>query len=161
RYRPHNLLLNSLGPGPHEETADEFQCSFAATVTELLMLYDDGILVRMPKYPSGIYLAFESSHFGSDQFQWRHVRVILVAICCDHPAMCKVGGFADHRSNKFPCSQCKITHDDIQTPAGLKVDGKCPSRVLFTKMLILLNTFPRRNGEKHKWDGPAHCLAPC
>ncbi|KAJ7753057.1 hypothetical protein DFH07DRAFT_774194 [Mycena maculata] len=80
RYRPRNLLLTSLAPGPHEETADELQRSFAATVTDLLMLYDDGILVQTPKYPN------------------------------------------DHKSAKFPCPRCSITHDDIQTPSGLKVD---------------------------------------
>ncbi|KAJ7714113.1 hypothetical protein DFH07DRAFT_763144, partial [Mycena maculata] len=116
RYRPRNLLLTSLAPGPHEETADELQRSFAATVTDLLMLYDDGILVQTPKYPNG-----------------RRVRVILVAICCDHPARCKIGGFSDHKSAKFPCPRCSITHDNIQTPSGLKVDA-----------------FPCRDGGQHK-----------
>ncbi|KAK7029222.1 hypothetical protein R3P38DRAFT_2524718, partial [Favolaschia claudopus] len=54
RYKPRNLLLTSLGPGPHEETCDEFQRTMAATVTELLMLYDDGILAKTPKFPNGM-----------------------------------------------------------------------------------------------------------
>ncbi|KAK6984603.1 hypothetical protein R3P38DRAFT_2575750 [Favolaschia claudopus] len=53
RYRPRNLLLTHLGPGPHEETCDEFQRTMASNVTELLMLYDDGILVKTPKFPNG------------------------------------------------------------------------------------------------------------
>ncbi|KAJ6455920.1 hypothetical protein C8R47DRAFT_1203769 [Mycena vitilis] len=51
RYRPRNLILTELTPGPHEETADEFQRTMAATVTDLLMLYDTGIFVQTPKYP--------------------------------------------------------------------------------------------------------------
>ncbi|KAJ7434858.1 hypothetical protein FB451DRAFT_1466078 [Mycena latifolia] len=126
RYRPRNLLLNSLAPGPHEETADELQRSFAATVTDLLMLYDDGILVKTPKYPHG-----------------RRVRVILVAICCDHPAMCKMGGFSDHKANKFPCSRCEIPHDEIKTPAGLKVDA-----------------FAHRDGKRHKQESAKYAKIP-
>ncbi|KAJ7739131.1 hypothetical protein B0H16DRAFT_1729525 [Mycena metata] len=53
RYRPRNLLLSKLSPGPHDETADEFQRSMAEMVTNLLMLYDDGIFVKTPKYPNG------------------------------------------------------------------------------------------------------------
>ncbi|KAK7013530.1 hypothetical protein R3P38DRAFT_2415912, partial [Favolaschia claudopus] len=53
RYRPRNLLLTHLGPGPHEETCDQFQRTMASTVTELLMLYDKGIVAETPKFPNG------------------------------------------------------------------------------------------------------------
>ncbi|KAF7359564.1 alcohol dehydrogenase [Mycena venus] len=115
RYRPRNLLLTKLSPGPHDETADELQRPMGEIVTELLMLYDAGILVKTPKYPNR-----------------RHVRVILVCVCCDHPAMCKVGGFSGHKSNKWPCPRCNITHKEIQTPRGMKVGG-----------------FPARDGAQH------------
>ncbi|KAJ7703334.1 hypothetical protein B0H17DRAFT_1194520 [Mycena rosella] len=90
------------------------------------MLYDDGIFVRTPKYPNG-----------------RRVRVILVAVCCDHPAMCKVGGFSDHKSSDFPCTRCHIKHDDIQTHAGLRVDA-----------------FPARDGEQHKKESAEYAKIP-
>ncbi|KAF7372541.1 alcohol dehydrogenase [Mycena venus] len=47
--------------------------------------------------------------------------------------MCKVGGFSDHRATNFPCTRCKISHKDIQTPAGMKVDA-----------------FPRRDNQEHR-----------
>ncbi|KAJ7022843.1 hypothetical protein C8F04DRAFT_897927, partial [Mycena alexandri] len=122
RYHPRNLLLTKLSPGPHDETADEFQRSMARLVTELLKLYDDGILVRTPKYPNG----------------GRRVRVILVAVCCDHPAMCKAGGFADHKSNNWPCTCCEISHKDIQTPAA----------------------FPARDGQQHREEAAKYAKIP-
>lgn len=56
-YRPRNLLLTSLFPGPHDLTCDEYQRAMAATVADLLMLYDHGISVRTPKYPDGTVFA--------------------------------------------------------------------------------------------------------
>jgi hypothetical protein len=97
----------------------------ATTVTELLKLYDDGIFVRTPKHPDGTCFEFTSWVFSTlTMLPGRRVRVILVAVCCDHPAMCKVGGFSDHKASNFPCTRCEISHKDIQTAAGLKVDGK-------------------------------------
>ncbi|KAF7290474.1 alcohol dehydrogenase [Mycena kentingensis (nom. inval.)] len=106
RYRPRNLLPTDLSPGPHDQTCDEFNHSFSETVTELVMLWETGIRASTRKYPSG-----------------RRVRVALICACCDHPAMCKCGGFGDHASKLFPCTCCKITHADIQTLRGLIVDG--------------------------------------
>ncbi|KAJ7712854.1 hypothetical protein B0H16DRAFT_1811810 [Mycena metata] len=126
RYRPRNLLLTKLSPGPHGETSDEFQRGMAATVADLLMLYDEGIFVKTPKYPQG-----------------RRVRIILIAVCCDHPAMCVCGGFSDHRSKKFPCTRCNITHDDIQTAAGMKVDA-----------------FTARDGEQHRRESAEYAKIP-
>ncbi|KAJ7747444.1 hypothetical protein DFH07DRAFT_747766 [Mycena maculata] len=120
RYRPRNLLLTKLAPGPHDETADEFQRSMADMVTNLLMLYDDAY-----------------------QLVGRRVRVILVAVCCDHPAMCKAGGFSDHKANKFPCTCCTILHKDIQTPAGMKVDA-----------------FSARHGNQHKAESVEYAKIP-
>ncbi|KAJ7753257.1 hypothetical protein B0H16DRAFT_1835472 [Mycena metata] len=120
-YRPRNLLLTKLSLGPHGETSDEFQRGMAATVADLLMLYDEGIFVKTPKYPQG-----------------RRVRIILIAVCCDHPAMCVCGGFSDHRSKKFPC-----THDDIQTAAGMKVDA-----------------FTARDGEQHRRESAEYAKIP-
>ena len=57
RYRPENLLLCGLTPGPHELTADELQLFMAAFVDDLLMLYDRGIIVKTPAFPDGAPVA--------------------------------------------------------------------------------------------------------
>jgi hypothetical protein len=48
------------------------------------------------------------------------VRVALVGIIADHPAMCKLCGFADHSHNIAPCTKCKVTRaemfSDLQRP---------------------------------------------
>lgn len=54
RYRLRNLLLTKISPGPRDETADEFQRSMAAVVTELLILYEEGIFVQTPKFTKGM-----------------------------------------------------------------------------------------------------------
>ncbi|KAG2344684.1 hypothetical protein BDR05DRAFT_838504, partial [Suillus weaverae] len=75
-YCPHNLLLYGITPGPKELNADELQFFMKNYIDDLLWLYDDGIFIKTESYPEGC-----------------HVRVILVVVCCDHPAMCKVCGF--------------------------------------------------------------------
>jgi hypothetical protein len=49
----------------------------------------------------------------------RRIRVILFAICCDHPALCRVCGFADHKHKRRFCTKCKIEHKDLKTEAGM------------------------------------------
>src|SRR5882762_7040286 len=53
----------------------------------------------------------------------RRVRVILLAVCCDHPALCKVCGFADHKSKQQFCHRCKITQADLATEPGMSING--------------------------------------
>jgi len=47
------------------------------------------------------------------------VRVILLAIICDHPAMCKVSGFADHAHNEAPCTKCEVTQAELFSEKSL------------------------------------------
>ncbi|KAG0694055.1 hypothetical protein DFH29DRAFT_764462, partial [Suillus ampliporus] len=79
RYRPRNLMIFGITPGPKEFNLDQLQHFMKNYIDDLLKLYDDGILIKTPGYPSG-----------------RQIRVILVAVCCDHPAMCKVSSFGGH-----------------------------------------------------------------
>ncbi|KAJ7114428.1 hypothetical protein C8R44DRAFT_929268 [Mycena epipterygia] len=110
RYRPRNLLLTSIGPGPHEETADEIQRSFAATVTDLLKLYDEGILVRTPKHPNGC-----------------RVRVILVAVCWRPVTFCAASSAFLH--NLFPgCPPFTPTQRIIRLPVSLARSALPPLR---------------------------------
>ena len=47
------------------------------------------------------------------------MRVILLAIICDHPAMCKVSGFADHAHNEAPCTKCEVTQAELFSEKSL------------------------------------------
>ncbi|KAI0038184.1 hypothetical protein FA95DRAFT_1505991 [Auriscalpium vulgare] len=105
KYRPRNLHLYGLTPGPKEFTADELQLFMANYVTNLLKLYDEGIFIKTPLIAG------------------RRIRVALVAVCCDHPAMCRVCGFGDHRKEEGFCSRCHITHADLRTRAGVTING--------------------------------------
>ncbi|KAJ7812974.1 hypothetical protein B0H14DRAFT_3751481 [Mycena olivaceomarginata] len=60
------------------------------------------------------------------------VRVTLVAIIADHPAMCKLCGFADHSHTAAPCPKCTVKQAEIFTEESLK------------------NGFPARDGEVHR-----------
>ncbi|KAH9928238.1 hypothetical protein B0H21DRAFT_712161 [Amylocystis lapponica] len=118
-YQSRNLILCGLTPGPKELNADELQHFMKAYVDDLLRLYNDGILVKTPLYPNG-----------------RRVRVILLAVCCDHPALCRIAGFGDHNTKEGFCPRCKIKHADLKTEAGLTID--------------VLSAFPLRDGEEHR-----------
>jgi hypothetical protein len=95
-------MLHTITPGPTEFSADELQFVMKDYVDDLLELYDKGILIQTPAFPQG-----------------RRVRVILVAVCCDHPAMCRVCGFGEHRKEEGFCSRCEITHSDLKTEASM------------------------------------------
>lgn len=53
RYRPHNLKLYGLTPGPSEFSADELQSFLKNLVDELIQLYEEGIFIKTPLYPQG------------------------------------------------------------------------------------------------------------
>jgi hypothetical protein len=56
RYQPQNLLVTTNTPGPSEPTAEQLQFQVALTADELLMLYEDGVIIRTPQFPQGYYL---------------------------------------------------------------------------------------------------------
>jgi hypothetical protein len=53
RYRPRNLLLYGLTPGPKEWTSEELQFFVVNYVNDLIVLFENGMLVKTPKYPEG------------------------------------------------------------------------------------------------------------
>ena len=108
RYRPRNLIIYGLTPGPTEWDADEIQVFQRRFVTDLVNLYDNGVLIKTPLFPEG-----------------RRVRVALIAVCCDHPAMCRMCGFGDHRTEKMFCTRCTLTHRELNTEAAMK-DSAAP-----------------------------------
>ncbi|PSR70650.1 hypothetical protein PHLCEN_2v13455 [Hermanssonia centrifuga] len=115
-YLPQNLLLCGLTPGPKELTGEELQYFMKLFVDDLLMLYDHGIVAQTNAYPEG-----------------RRVRVTLIAVCCDHPALCRLCGFADHGTNGYFCPRCTIRQEYLHTPDGVKIGG-----------------FPLRDGNTHR-----------
>jgi hypothetical protein len=58
RYRPRNLMLYGLTPGPFEWTCDELQPFEKDLVDDLIHLYEHGILVQTPLYPQGMLSSF-------------------------------------------------------------------------------------------------------
>ncbi|KAG1751089.1 hypothetical protein EDB19DRAFT_1271823 [Suillus lakei] len=103
RYRAENLLVCFMTPGPKEPTGSQLQNYMRLVVDDLLQLYDEGIIYHTPAYPQG-----------------RRVRVVLLGVVCDHPAMCKLSGFADHSHNNAPCSKCHVSQDDLFSDESLR-----------------------------------------
>lgn len=53
RYRPRNLLVSGITPGPSEFTTEQLQVFMKTFVDDLIKLYEDGVLIRTPLYPHG------------------------------------------------------------------------------------------------------------
>ncbi|KAJ7305462.1 hypothetical protein DFH08DRAFT_825153 [Mycena albidolilacea] len=115
RYRAENLILGPMPPGPSEQTSEQLQHYLKIVVDDLIMLYDHGIIINPPEHPNGIRL-----------------RVALIAIIADHPAMCKLCGFADHRHNEAPCTKCDVPRDERFSEKALR------------------NEYRRRTGDEHR-----------
>ncbi|GBE84457.1 hypothetical protein SCP_0604360 [Sparassis crispa] len=115
KYRPQNILVCAMTPGPTEPTAEQVQNYLKLVVDDLLNLYENSVIMKTPSHPDGIC-----------------VRVALVAVVCDHPAMCKVSGFADKNHAEVPCTKCHVKQNQMFSDEGLS------------------NGFPLRNGEDHK-----------
>ncbi|KAJ7576456.1 hypothetical protein C8J56DRAFT_1117364 [Mycena floridula] len=115
RYRTGNILICGFTPGPNEPNAEQLQEYLERFVDDLLMLYNAGKSYITPNSPEG-----------------RLARLAVLAVVCDHPAMCKMCGFGDHRHNVAPCTKCKVTHAELFSPEALK------------------NGFPLRDGEEHR-----------
>ncbi|KZT20160.1 hypothetical protein NEOLEDRAFT_1076255, partial [Neolentinus lepideus HHB14362 ss-1] len=94
RYQTRNLLVPVAIPGPSEPTAEQLQSYLKFVTNDLIKLYEKGVRVKTAHYPDGEY----------------SIRAFLLAVVCDHPAMCKVCGFGDHAHNQAPCMKCKVPH---------------------------------------------------
>ncbi|KJA24792.1 hypothetical protein HYPSUDRAFT_53569 [Hypholoma sublateritium FD-334 SS-4] len=92
RYRTSNLLLSGIMPGPKEADFDQVHHYMRVVVNELLRLWENGVVIKTPKYPNG-----------------RLVRVILVALAT--PKSFAAGGFpartdAEHRAKQAAYAEC-------------------------------------------------------
>ena len=53
RYRVQNLLIAAMTPGPTEPTAEQLQNYLRILVDDLILLYENGILIKTPDFPDG------------------------------------------------------------------------------------------------------------
>jgi hypothetical protein len=105
-YRAENLLVGFMTPGPQEPTGSQLQNYLKFIIDNLLKLYEGGVVYHTPSHPQG-----------------RRVHVVLLGVICDHPAMCKMCGFADHGHNVAPCPKCKVTKEELFSDESLR-NGK-------------------------------------
>lgn len=92
-------------PGPKEANVDQVHGYMRVLVNELLRLWEEGVIIKTPKYPQG-----------------RLVRVALVAVVCDKPAAHKLGGFGAHSHHLF-CTKCWVNKDAKASPASFQENG--------------------------------------
>ncbi|KAJ6565433.1 hypothetical protein B0H10DRAFT_2112909, partial [Mycena sp. CBHHK59/15] len=59
RYRSENLIFSG-GTGQKEPTAAQLQHYLKIIVDDLIMLYDDGIMIKTPEYPNGMVIHMEN-----------------------------------------------------------------------------------------------------
>lgn len=95
RYKPENMFLAGIIPGPHEPPLTCINHYLRPLVDDLVDFWTPGIWYsRTFKMPRG-----------------RKVVCALVALVCDLPAARKTAGFASHSHNFF-CSVCNCTLKD-------------------------------------------------
>ena len=114
------MLVYGINPGPSAPNVAAVQYILKPLIDDLIHLYEEGIVIKTNNYPA--CKTYRSTfYFNSDLFSiGRRVRVAIIAICCDHPAMCRACGFADHNHARAPCPKRKATRNEMQTPEGLQ-----------------------------------------
>ena len=102
RHKPENIYFAGIIPGPGKPSNDQMNHFVQLVVDELGPLYSqEGVTFsRTSKYPNG-----------------RTCRGILAALVADALAARQLGGFASVTSY-FPCTQCKITKNDLENFQG-------------------------------------------
>ena len=75
-------------PSAPNAAAAGVQYTLKPLVDDLIHLYEEWIVIKTNNYPAG--KTYRSTfYFNSDLFSiGRRVRVVIIAIRCDHPAMC-------------------------------------------------------------------------
>lgn len=95
RYRPENIFLAGIIPGPSEPRWHLLNCYLEPLVDDLLILWEPGVwFTRTALYPNG-----------------RLVVCAIILVVCDCPAARKVAGFASYTHNYF-CHVCYCTRKE-------------------------------------------------
>ncbi len=96
RYRPENMYLVGIIPGPGKPSAEQINHFLRPLVDELLQFWHGGVYYsRTMKFPDG-----------------RLVRCVLVPLVCDLPAARQTAGFG-HYSAKYFCHMCNLQLEDM------------------------------------------------
>ncbi|KAF8481366.1 hypothetical protein JB92DRAFT_3132926 [Gautieria morchelliformis] len=101
-YHVENMFIPTFTAGPTEPTANQLQHQVKFVVDELLQLYTHGVIIKTPWFPNG-----------------RLVRVVCIALICDHPAAVKMCGSADKGHNQLPCTRCQVPKEDLFSDEAL------------------------------------------
>ncbi|KAL7284233.1 hypothetical protein ACG7TL_001515 [Trametes sanguinea] len=96
RYRPENVYLAGIIPGPKEPELHELNHYLRPLVDELLTLWHRGLYVGRSSFNSSGWL----------------IRAAVVPLVCDLPALRKTAGFASHSAKRF-CSFCLLLKPNI------------------------------------------------
>ena len=97
RYRPENMFLAGIIPGPKKPSLSDVNHSTKLLVDVLLEFFDPGVWYsRTAKHRHG-----------------RRVRAILMPIVSDMPAARQAGGFASPTATSF-CTLCNLKIQDIE-----------------------------------------------
>jgi hypothetical protein len=104
RYKPENLILVGLIPGPHEPVLDTVNYFLKPIVDALLILWEQGIRLSGSQDPNSLP---------------QLIRAALLALVTDMPASKKVSGSLSHTADAF-CSLCDMKKADM---ANLDMDS--------------------------------------
>ncbi|MBW0521158.1 hypothetical protein O181_060873 [Austropuccinia psidii MF-1] len=94
-HKEENMFLYAIIPGPKEPSLDKMNSILEPLVIELQMLWNGILFSNTHDFPQGIL-----------------IRVALLPLIADLPALHKVDGFDSHSANQF-FSFCNITRVDI------------------------------------------------
>jgi len=97
RYRPENMFLAGIIPGPRKPSLSDINHSIRLLVDVLLEFFDPGVWYsRTARHMHGC-----------------RVRAILVSVVSDMPAARQAGGFASPTATFF-CTRCNLKIQDIE-----------------------------------------------
>ena len=96
RYRPENIYLVAIIPGPKEPPLHQINHLLEPLVDELLELWDRGV------YLSEV----------AERAMGCLIRVAVIPLVCDLLALRKTAGFAPHSAHRF-CSFCPLPKKDM------------------------------------------------
>lgn len=72
-----------------------------------------------------------------------------MGIIADHPAMCKLCGFADHGHAVSPCPKCHVPQSELFSDQSLQ-DGILLIAGVSNFVDLSISGYPARDGEKHR-----------
>jgi hypothetical protein len=107
QYKPENLILAGIVPGPSEPPLDTINYFLKPLVDDFLLLWERSI--QPSSLPSGA---------TSIPPNYR-IRAALLALVTDMPASKKIAGNLSHKANKF-CSLCLLDREEM---SNLKVES--------------------------------------